>query len=117
MKKFLMSALVLGTMNSALYAGSGCASTNCYNVQVDRLYMTANGTLYVGTSGDEKALDCAAGAGNGGVENKYMSLRSSDEGQKAMYSLLLTAKTTKLPVTIRVSTGTTDCRIAYIATN
>ena len=100
MKKYLISILMLGTLISNAYAQ--CVSTGCYNVDVTKLYMTATGTLYVGTSGDEKALNCAAGAGNGGVSNVYMSLKEGDIGKNAMYALLLTTKTAGNNIEIRI---------------
>jgi len=100
-----MAGLTAATLASGTYAS--CISTGCYNVEVTKLYMTADGTLYVGTSGDEKSLNCTAPA------DAYMSLKEGDVGKNAMYSLLLTAKTTKKPVTIRIQEGTSDCRVLY----
>lgn len=111
MKKVLLSAMALGFMGSSAYAG--CTAQGCAG-KIEKLYMTAGGTLYVGTDGDEKALNCAGGAGNGGVSGKYLSLKEGDVGKNAMYSLLLTAKTTGKPVTIRVQTGSSDCRVLYV---
>ena len=112
MKKYLVSALFAGVLSSNAYAV--CTSTGCYDVDVSRLYMTAGGTLYVGTSGDEKALNCAEGAGNGGVSGVFMSLKEGDIGKNAMYSLLLTSNTTGKKVTIRVQEGSSDCRVLYV---
>ena len=107
MKNIVLSALAIATISSSAYAG--CASTTCVG-KVTTLYMTAGGTLYVGTDGDESALRC------GGAETagKYMSLKEGDAGKNAMYSLLLTAKTTNKPVTIRIQTDTSDCRVLYV---
>ena len=112
MKNILMSVLTLGMISSSVYGG--CVASGCSNVTIDKLYMTATGTLYVGTSGDEKALNCAGGAGNGGVANVYMSLKEGDVGKNAMYSLLLTAKTTKQKVKLRIEDGSADCRVTYV---
>ena len=111
MKKILLSTIVLGFMVSNAYGI--CDTTTCIG-KIDKLFMSSGGTLYVGTDGDEKALDCAAGAGNGGVSGVYMSLKEGDVGKNAMYSLLLTAKTTGTPVSIRVETGSVDCRVLYV---
>ncbi len=112
MKKVLMSVLAMGAMTVS--ANAKCTAAACYDVTIDKLYMTATGTLYVGTSGDEKALNCAAGAGNGGVSGVYMSLKEGDIGKNAMYSLLLTAKTTKQKVTLRVLEGDPLCKVSYV---
>jgi len=108
MKKLLTSAVLLGAMSSSLYAG--CTATACSNVTVDKLYMTDTGTLYVGTSGDENALNCGSAA-TAGV---YVSLKEGDVGKNAMYSLLLTAKTTGKKVTIRIKESTPDCKVFYV---
>jgi hypothetical protein len=114
MKKFLISALALSALSSSAYAG--CSASGC-NGLITKLYMTAGGTLYVATNGNEKALNCAGGAGNGGVSGKYMSLKEGDIGKNAMYSLLLTSQTTKKPVSIVIQQNTTDCRVLYVTTN
>lgn len=111
MKKILLSVLTLGAM--VVGANAACTTTGCTG-QITKLYMTNTGTLYVGTDGDEKALNCAGGAGNGGVSGIYMSLKEGDVGKNAMYSLLLTAKTTGQVVSIRIQEGTPDCRVLYI---
>jgi len=112
MKKTIMSIVALGTMVSI--ANAGCDTVSCTG-KITELYMTNTGTLYVGTDGDEKSLNCAGGAGNGGVSGVYMSLKEGDVGKNAMYSLLLTAKTTGKPVTVRVQEGTADCRVLYVS--
>lgn len=105
MKRFLISALALGTLATSVYAG--CTTKACSAVKVTRLYLTAGGTLYVGTNGDETNLNCQAPG------NSYMSLQSSDVGKNAMYAALLAAKASDNLVTIRIQEGTNDCRILY----
>jgi hypothetical protein len=73
--------------------------------------MTATGTLYVGTDGDETKLTC------GGVSGVYMSLKEGDVGKNAMYSLLLTAKTTGKAVSIKIVEGSPTCKVQYITAN
>lgn len=112
MKKILFMALSIGIATVA--AEAACNADSCKG-KITTLYMTNTGTLYVGTDGNEKALNCAGGAGKGGVSGVYMSLKEGDVGKNAMYSLLLTAKTTGKVVTIRVQTGTPDCRVLYVS--
>ena len=106
MKKVLLSVMVLATMG--IEANAGCTSLSCTG-KITKLYMTATGTLYVGTDGDERQLTC------GGISGVYMSLKEGDVGKNAMYSLLLTAKTTDKPVSIRVND--TDCGIIYVTSD
>ena len=108
MKKLIMGALALGVIATGSYAG--CTAKKCVG-KVDRLYMTANGTLYIGTDGDESALNCTS------PSNSYMSLAEGDVGKNAMYSLLLTAQTTGKPVSIRIQEGSPDCRVLYVTAN
>jgi len=112
MKKIIMGTLAIASI--VTMANASCTATGCTG-KITKLYMTNTGTLYVGTDGNEKALNCAGGAGNGGVSNVYMSLKEGDVGKNAMYSLLLTAKTTGQPVSVRVQTGTADCRVLYVS--
>jgi len=106
MKKLLISALAISAMSTSIYA-AGCVATGCFDVKITKLYMTAGGTLYVGTSGNEASLNCT-------LDGDYMSLKEGDVGKNAMYSLLLTAKTTNKKVNIRIQEGTADCRVLYV---
>ena len=108
MKKLIMGALALGVIATGSYAG--CTAKKCVG-KVDRLYMTANGTLYIGTDGDESALNCTSPG------NSYMSLAEGDVGKNAMYSLLLTAQTTGKTVSIRIQEDSSDCRVLYVTAN
>jgi len=107
MKKVLMSVLAMSAITVSIHAG--CTATGCSNVTIDKLYMTATGTLYVGTSGDESKLNCTSPGGG-----KYMSLAEGDVGKNAMYSLLLTAKTTKQKVKLRIVDGDPKCKVMYV---
>jgi len=109
MKKILMSVLALSV--STVVANAGCSGTACSNVKITKLYMTAGGTLYVGTDGTESALDCTSPVG------KYVSLAEGDIGKNAMYSLLLTSMTTDKKVSIKVVSGSPTCKVQYITAN
>ena len=109
MKKILMSVLALSV--STVVANAGCSGTSCSNVKIEKLYMTAGGTLYVGTDGTESALNCASPAG------KYVSLAEGDVGKNAMYSLLLTAMTTNKKVSIKVVPNSETCKVQYLTAN
>ena len=106
MKKILTSVLAMSAMTISSYAA--CNVDSCTG-KVEKLFMTATGTLYVGMEGDEGALNCTSPAG------VYMSLKEGDVGKNAMYSLLLTAKTTGKSLTVRAQTGSSDCRVLYVA--
>ena len=105
MKKILLSALALGALTTTVYAN--CVSTGCYSVDVKKLYVAGNGNIYVGTSGNEASLGCTSPG------NELMTIINSHPGKNAIYSLLLTAKTTKQKVTIRTLNGSSNCQVEY----
>ena len=106
MKKVLMSVLAMGTMTIA--ANAGCVASGCYSVTIDELLVTNTGNIFIATDGIESALNCTSPG------NVYMVLDGANAGQKMMYSLLLTSKTTNKPVTIRIEEGTSNCRVSYV---
>lgn len=87
---------------------SACTGRSCASEYVDRLYVTANGNIYVGSSGDEKLLNCTA------VSNVYMTLNPNAGNAEEIYSALLAAQSANKRVTIRISEGSSDCSISYI---
>ena len=106
MKKIMMSLIATGALVSSAYAG--CTANGCFDVEVETIYITGSGTIHIGTSGDESALDCTSPG------NHYAVLGNTDAGKNSMYSALLTAKTTKQKVSIRIVNGSGNCKIAYI---
>lgn len=111
MKKLLISILAIVMMSISVYAK--CTSGACTG-KITKLYIKADGLILVGTDGNENALNCAAGAGNGGVSGVYMTLRKKDIGQNTMYSLILTAEATGKDITLKIQEGTPDCRVIYV---
>jgi len=105
MKKFLASVLVLGAMSSSLYGA--CSGTACTDVKITEVYATFGGTIYIGTDGNEGSLSCTSPG------NVYVSVGANDPGKNALYSMMLTAKTTNAKVKIRIQSGTDGCRILY----
>jgi len=105
MKKVLMSVLAMGAITMS--ANAACDSTGCYGVTIDRMYVTSGGTIYVGTSGTESALNCTS---PGGV---YMSVSHDATGKNAIYSLMLTAQTTKKKINLRAAEGSASCNILF----
>jgi hypothetical protein len=105
MKKVLMSVLAMGAMTMS--ANAACSGTACTNVKVTEVYATFGGTIYISTDGDEGALTCTSPG------NVYVSIGANDPGKNALYSMMLTAKTTQANVKIRIQSGTDGCRILY----
>ena len=105
MKKLIIGVLAVSAISTGSYAK--CVAGSCAGT-VEKLYMTAGGTMYVQIEGDASKLNCTP---PGGV---YLSLKEGDVGKNAMYSLLLTAKTTGKPITVRIVEGSTDCRVAFV---
>ena len=105
MKKIILSALAIAATTATIHAG--CTANGCYGVTIDRLSVTDAGKILVGTSGNEGKLDCTPGAG------AYMQLSIRTPGKNAIYSMLLTAQTTKKPVSLRIVNGSAGCTISY----
>jgi len=110
MKKSLITFLISGVLSSSLYAS--CSSTGCNN-KITKLFVAANGRIFVGTDGNEKKLNCAGGSGHGGVNGAYLSINSTNKGANAIYTLLLTAKSLNKKVYLRVKTQSSYCDIVY----
>lgn len=104
MKKFLFFATML--MSTSVWAA--CGGIRCEQVYVDRLYPSTSGSIYIGTSGDEKNLACSP---NGGV---YLTLSPTDPNADHIYSTLLAAQLAGKKVHIRVSENSTGCGIVYM---
>ena len=106
MKKILMSVIAMGTMVVSVQAT--CASYGC-NGNITTLRALTDGSVLVGTDGDETQMNCTP------VSGQFALLRLSDAGGNAAYSALLTAKTTNTPILVRIVEGTTNCQVGYIA--
>ena len=106
MKKVLMSVLAMSALSVSINAG--CTANGCYNVNVAMLYVAGNGNIYVSSDGDESTLGCTAPSGT------LMTIINSHPGKNAIYSLLLTAKTTNKKVSIRTANGSANCQIEYV---
>ena len=107
MKKLLIGMIATGALVSS--ASAACTTNGCFNVEVETVYITGTGTIHIGTSGDESKLDCTSPG------NHYAVLGNTDPGKNSMYSALLTAKTTKKKVGIRIVNGSGNCKIDYVA--
>jgi len=106
MKKTLIS--ILGIVAFSTAANASCGATGCYNIDIDKLYVAGNGNIYIGTSGDEASLGCTSPG------NTLVTIPNGHPGKNAIYSLLLTAKTTNKKVTIRTVDGSANCEVAYV---
>jgi hypothetical protein len=86
-----------------------CSSTGCNAVYVDKLYTNAaSGLIYIGTSGDEKAISCSA------VADVYVTLDISEAGANAIYSTLLAAQMSNKLVSLRTIDNSPNCKIAFV---
>jgi len=104
MKKILMSALAISGLT--IGANAACNNTGCWDVTVTKLFVVDDGKILVEL--DNAATlptNCDPFAG------KFLTLTNT-EGQKAMYSLLLTAQTTKKKVSMKTGSGY-GCKIQY----
>lgn len=105
MRRFLFGAAIALI---SLVAKADCDANSCWEVYVDRLYVTAAGVVHVGTSGDESKLGCTP---QNGV---YTSLYLADPAGKSMYATLLAAQATNRTVQLRIENNSVGCRIVYM---
>lgn len=91
MKKLLISGLITSAMTSMAVAGS-CTGTQCNDVKITQILATSAGTITVTTDATESALSCTTFGG------QYVYIAADAPGKNALYSALLTAKTTQSPV-------------------
>lgn len=106
MKKLLLAAAVL-SMGFSVNASAGCSTKSCSG-KITKLYVRESGNIAVATDGDEKALNCKA------VSNVYVTLRNDSPNRDAIYSTLLAARASGAKVGVRISEGTSDCKISYV---
>ncbi|TMP30449.1 hypothetical protein CWB98_23250 [Pseudoalteromonas rubra] len=94
--------------STAVFAGV-CNPDFCHKVYIERLYVEASGKIFIGTSGDEKILNCNAESGS------YVTIPAGTPGADFLYSALLTAQTTNLPIeVIQVDDNLPGCVVQYI---
>jgi len=105
MRKFLMSTLAISAIATSVNAG--CYSTGCADVRIDKILITTRGDILVGTTGNERSMACAATVG------QYMTVPVNNPGKNALYSMFLTAKTTKAKVSMTIIKNTAGCKISY----
>ncbi|WP_020411143.1 hypothetical protein [Microbulbifer variabilis] len=105
MKK-LFSILMLSSISGVTFAE--CAGGQCVAVDIDKLYVTTGNITYVGTSGDEKLLNCSAEAG------VYTTLDKNQVGADAIYATLLAAQMAGKKINIRIVDGSQSCSIQYV---
>ena len=89
-------------------AFADCSANACGTVHVERLYVNAEGLIYVATSGTETSLSCTP------VSGKYLTLVTTATNADEVFSTLLAAQLADKQVTIRIVTSSSNCSIAYI---
>ena len=87
-------------------AFADCSNTQCVGL-IERLYTDSNGTLFIASDGDERALGCTSPA------DVYMTLDPADPNFNRKYAMLLTAFSLNQEVGIRIVTGSPACAISY----
>ncbi|KZN56742.1 hypothetical protein N474_11355 [Pseudoalteromonas luteoviolacea CPMOR-2] len=93
----------------ASYAVGKCIPDHCGSVYIERLYVEASGTIYIGTSGDEKVLNCQAVAGG------YATIPAGTPGADLLYSTLLAAQmSNKVITTLQVDDNKPGCVVQYV---
>jgi len=106
MKKHLMSLLAI--MALTVSANASCTTTGCSNVGVERFLVASNGNILISPAGGLAGVNCTP------VLGYYVTIQATDPGAKAIYSYLLTAKTTKQNISFAVVKGSPTCDVAFV---
>lgn len=104
---------VLAGLASLLLAAAAfaeCSAAGCYDVLIEELYPTAEGGVWIKTTGNETLANCTANA------NVFLRLNVS-AGYKDIYSTLLAAMLAEKRVSLRVVEGSNPCAVAYVTLN
>lgn len=108
MKKLLIAGLTTAAMTSIAVAGS-CSGTQCNDVKITQILATSAGTITVTTDAAESGLSCTTFGG------QYMYIAATAPGKNALYSALLTAKTTNASVRFIMAPDTSGyCQIQTV---
>lgn len=104
---FLLVAMICSSVSWA-----DCDQVSCVDVQVTRMYVTANGETIIGTSGDESQLSCEAGS------QGYITLRTGQKNYNATYALILAAHASESLIWVRTVTSSTgSCDVLYVVSD
>jgi len=106
-RKVLLAIICSLFVASAVNAA--CMASGCYDEFVDQIYIQANGSLYVQTSGTETLANCTPDSG------VYLFLAGTASKFKEVYATLMYAQAMGLRAKIRVIEGTNPCEIAWVA--
>jgi len=106
MKKSLISLLSLVAITVS--ANAACTTTGCSDVGVERFLVASNGNILVAPAGGLSGVNCTP------VLGYYVTIQAADPGAKAIYSYLLTAKTTNQNISFAVVDGSATCDVAFV---
>jgi hypothetical protein len=94
----------------ATVAFAECSAAGCYEVLIEELYPTAEGGVWIKTTGNETLANCTANS------NVFLRLNVS-AGYKDIYATLLAAMLAEKRVSLRVVEGSNPCTVAYVTLN
>lgn len=107
-KRFYFLLFIIFAVFNSAYSFAECASTSCVGVVIENLYIRANGSILVITSGDESQLTCS------GTDGTYFTLDTSSTNSNLIYSALLAAQTANKQIQINTSKDSVGCVISRI---
>jgi hypothetical protein len=104
----VFSLIMFLTNGSSIFAE--CSGDSCKEL-IERIYLHADGNIYIGTSGNEKGLSCTP---SGDI---YVVLKNNHLLQKEIFSTLLSAHFLNKKVWIRINPNSSPCEVVYIVTD
>ncbi len=105
LKKLPLLAALLILSNSTL---ADCAGKACEKVYIDSIFIRGAGNIYVGTSGNEKLLNCTA------ASNIYLALDTAEPNANEMYGLIRSAQMQNRKIYLRIVDNSRNCKIQHI---
>lgn len=111
MKKLSVALMTLASLLAFPRVSlAGCSDVSCKDVTIDRLY-AASDVLYIGTSDDEKKLNCSP------TSNVYLTLPTSHSNYDLISAILVTAHESRHPIWIRIGQGSNGCNVSYVVSD
>lgn len=107
MKRLFLVCLAAMIPCLGLAENAACGQYFCSG-QIQTLYVTMAGDIYVRLVGGFSGVTCTPSGG------AYATLQTSSPNLRPMYATLLTAQMTGRPVTLRFVDGSAGCTIQYV---
>lgn len=113
MRLFLLAVkIILVSGVFALPAGASCNASRCTDEIVKRIYLPANGKIYIDLGENSSALNCTR------VSNVYVTVLPTHGNKEEIYAMLLAAQNVSKPISyVRIIENSNECEVSYVYQN